>query len=261
MPGRHSSPADRIQQRLDRLQPGLPGDERLARLVLADLGREPLPLALGDVGKIREQQVARTALRQSDATPLLTTSTRSPSPSRSVFDLSDSKRVHRSVDRDHPGLGQLVGDRQRDGAAAGPHVDYGARPGLERHLDQQLGLGPRNQHPSIHLKLDPPEALVGPGCRRRARAGRAAGPSRRTPCEAPTGSLISGSAAIWARSHPVAPARSTSASRRADSQPAAVRAPTAPSSASRAAEVWAVRSSPPSAPRGAGAFPPTRARP
>jgi len=55
---------------------------------------------------------------------------------------------------------QLVGDRQRDRARTGADVEHPARPQLQRQLDQQLGLRPRDQYPPVDLELDVPEPLA-----------------------------------------------------------------------------------------------------
>src|SRR6478736_1264865 len=60
--------------------------------------------------------------------------------------------------------GMLVDDRERDRTGASTNVEYGRLAHsiqvLERPLDDDLGLGPRNQRPCVRLQRQPPEAPV-----------------------------------------------------------------------------------------------------
>ena len=85
-------------------------------------------------------------------------------PRRSPFARARVERGLRALERRHRQAGALVGQRQRDGAAArAPVQDRPARGQQpERPLHQQLGLGPRHQHLGADRDPQPPEgALAG----------------------------------------------------------------------------------------------------
>ena len=258
--GRAASPVPQLlEQPLDRLQAGRPADQRLARLVLADLGREPLPFVLADVGQVGER-AGRTA-----------PSARSPSDRRPVGRRPPARRARgarRSPARPErvgevsvattSALGQLVGDRQRDRAAAGADVEHVAAARARAPARPAARSPAAGSAPAGRRSARSAGTPCGRGCRRPARAATRRRTISRT-ARAPPAPAGSGSAASAPRSQPVASASSSSASRRGVSHPAAASASTAASSASRRCRRSRrpLRPSPRSAPRAAGASPRT----
>ena len=152
-----------FEQHHDRLQAGRARHQGVSRLVLADLGRQLIPFGLGDIREVREEQIEGTPVglgSPSESTPRRTTSTRSARPRRSTFvwaTLTASKEMSVATTRDSR---KLVGDRQGDRATAGADVEDILRLQLQRDLDEQLGLRPRDQDPPVDDQLDPPESLA-----------------------------------------------------------------------------------------------------
>ena len=256
---------ERVEQRLDRLEAVGPGDQRLARLVLADLRREPRPLGLADVGEVGERagRSAPSGSPASEPTPRRTTSTRRQAEPLGVG-LRDLERVRRGVDRGHP----RVRAARRRPRARSRRCRCRRRaprgPQLERHLDEQLGLGPRDQHAPVDRAARSGGSPCGRGCRRPARAAR-----RRRTISPNARAASDRRAAARARRRaapgpsPVASASSSSASSRGVSTPAAASASTAAAERlARRCRRGTARSAPsrPSAPRAAGASPRPRAR-
>ena len=173
------------------------------------------------------------------------------SPSRSRVRAGHRQRVRAHVDPDHPQIRPLVLQRQRDRAAAGADVDD-ARAGRQRqpHLDQQLGLGPRDQHPRVDRQRDPPELLAPEDVSDRL-ARRAARDQRpRSARERVAADRLPRVDQSRSRPTPSACGSSSSASSRGVSQPAARSVAVASPSASR--RDAGLSASPP-APRACGA--------
>ena len=170
-----ASPDDRFV----RLEAARPGDERLDGLPVTHLGGK---LVVGrDVGRVRHDHVDDTPqrLRAADRTSL-------PCDQRDVarhsteagaVGLRDRERVGRDIGRPHLRASALDGDRQRDRARAGAEVDDHARrarrgpaPTIvfgQRVLGDDLGFGPRDQHPAIEIQV---EHAGTTNCRRRTAA-------------------------------------------------------------------------------------------
>ena len=149
-------------------------------------GSQARPVALGDVGKVGDDQVEGRRLPPAAPPPLvgdrpLEEPTRSARPSRSALARATVERRGRGVGRRHLGIRAA---RRRPRARPRPtrcrRRAAARRLQLQRQLDQQLGLRPRDQHPAVDRQLDRAEAPCGRGCRRPARAAAAAGPSRRS---------------------------------------------------------------------------------
>ena len=165
------------------------------------------------------------------------------SPSRRAFSLGQLERRRGGVGRGDRAPRQLVGDRQRDRAAAGADVEHGPRTQLERDLDQQLGLRTGDQRPAGRRPARSGGSPCGRGCRRPARG--AGGGARISPNAraAQGGTAASGSAARRARSQPMSPRRAAARRRGAVSRPrrrAARRPPRASASADRC-PLWQCR--------------------
>ena len=86
----------------------------------------------------------------------------------------------------------------------GADVEHRRRRQLERQLDQQLGLRPRDQHPRGRPRARSGESPCGRGCRRPARAAPAGGPWRRTRARRRASTPASG---VGGEPRPVEPGR------------------------------------------------------
>ncbi len=239
---------------VDRLEAGRSRRQRAARLPVAELGLEVVPLPLGHVRHVCDEQVelARGAACRARGGP----GSRGPGARRS-----------RAPPRAHPaymsvattaasGSSSAIGERDR--ARAGAHVQDPGGPELERQLDQELRLRPRDEDAPVHLQLDVPKPLAPDDVSHRLAAEAA-------PHQLGVGTGrdgidgASGEATRDALDAPVAVASITSASRRGESTPAARSASVAASRASRAVLTLRWRRIPrPPARRAAPASPPRR---
>ena len=162
-----------------------PGDQRPPRLG-PHLGLEPRPLVRAHVGRVRHHQVDAAAPPFGQGTqPTPLDQLDAGQPTARTGDRPDRLQVDgRHLERAGTGVGgphlvhhagpELGGQRQRDGAGAGPGVDHdqprrprraGARlvqaPGLtQRHLDHPLGFGPGDEDPRIDAQVQPAERPV-----------------------------------------------------------------------------------------------------
>ena len=163
-------------------------------------GCQRRPVGVADVGQVGERR-GRSA-RGAGSAPT-SKPTRSASPSAAAFSRGQRRAPSAEVSiATTSAAGQLVGDRQRDRPRPGADVEHRRRRELERDLDQQLGLGPRDQRPARRSAARGGESRGGRGCRRPARGGRAGAPSRRTRAPPAASTAASGSAASAARSRP-----------------------------------------------------------
>ena len=144
------------QERIDRLEPGRARRQRAARLPVAKLGLELMPLPLRHVWQVRDER-ARTRPTRACRARCARGSSRL---SRAAFSRAASSASGIEVRRDDRRVRQLVGDRERDRARAGADVQDARGLELERHLDQELRLGPRDQDPAVNAQLDPAKALA-----------------------------------------------------------------------------------------------------
>ncbi len=169
------TPVDHRQQAADRIHSVGAPEQRQPRLVQLDLGRQRG--ALGHVGQVRQHRVERprNSLEQVGLDELHV------EPERGRVRPRHRERVGAQVDTDHRQIGSLLLQGERDSAAPGPDVrDPGAPIERQRDLDQQLGLGPRDQHPAVDRQRDPPERLAPDDVRDRL-ARLAPGQHRREP--------------------------------------------------------------------------------
>jgi len=139
------------------LEPGRARDERGARLVVADLGRQLRHLGLGHVRRVADDQVEAPLDRAEQIAPMNGHLHLEP---RRVArgDLEGLGRQIRELDRDARPLG-----RERDPDRAGPRAqieDAGLAARLEqieRALDERLGVRARHEHARRHLEAPAPE--------------------------------------------------------------------------------------------------------
>ena len=161
-------------------------DERLARLELADLGRQhPNRPRSRTAGWRSPGRSARPRGRHAQADPL-------PIPSRSRVYLRHRERVSEVSVAMTAALRQLVGDRQRDRPRAGADVEHRRRLAPRspaRPAARSPGAG---SAPAGRPRARSGESPCGRGCRRPARARRAAGPSPRTHAPPPRSTPASG---------------------------------------------------------------------
>ncbi len=155
---------------------GALGEERHARLPVADLGSEGHDLSGADVGRVRHDEVPRPR-RQAREEVVLEELDREPRP-RGVL-ARQRQRVDRGVDAGDAGARVLVRDREGDRPAPDAHVEDARRhdTGDRRHaaLDDDLRLGARHERARVDREHEPPKAPlpehVGEGLARRPALG------------------------------------------------------------------------------------------
>jgi hypothetical protein len=149
----------------DRLEPGRPGDERPDRVEQADLVIEAGPLPGAQVGRVgddrvelprqrRRQRGVPVALEQPDG--------RGRSPDPGAVGGGDDERVTAAVGREHRNRRRLGRDGEGERAGARAEIDDRRRGGggptsgeiAQQEIDQELGLGPRHEHPAVDEELE-----------------------------------------------------------------------------------------------------------
>ncbi len=166
----HEHPARRedvLDGGRDHLVPPEP-DQRLARLA-EHLRRQPVDVSRRDIRRVRDDEVERACCPRDQVavTELDPPVHAEPEPVR----LGDGERTGRGIGRDDAGIGPLVHDRERDRAGADADVEHAgaveAGEQLEAALDEDLGLGPRDQHARIDLERQAAEAPLAEDVRKR----------------------------------------------------------------------------------------------
>ena len=145
--------AGRADQPADQIEPVDAGEQRPGGLIARDLRRQHRPLA--HVREVRQHRVIRPIVR---ADRKYRTRRRGRDgrrwPARRRQRRARRRAPHRQV---RP----FVLQRQRDRATARPDIRHTPPGGsASADLDQQLGLGPRDQHPPVDADLDPAKPLA-----------------------------------------------------------------------------------------------------
>ncbi len=162
LPHLHQERAARLQvggrlgrEPLDRLEPGGPGDEGVARLE-AELRGRGLEAGRRQVRRVGGDDVEAPAGDRREAVrgqPL------DVQPEPLPVGAGAGERGRGPLERRHPQRRALVGEGEGDRAAAGAPVEDGrsGRRGVQGPLHQQLGLGPGDEHLGAHLHPQAPE--------------------------------------------------------------------------------------------------------
>ena len=129
--------------------------QRRPRLVVANLGLERLPLGRGDVGGVRDDEIAATAPRTRRIGEV-------PQPELHAGDdavalgvrARDGERPFRKIEGQNARVRTLERDRHRDAAAPRAEIghDRGVGKLLEGGVDDELGLGPRDEDPRVDVE-------------------------------------------------------------------------------------------------------------
>ena len=126
-----------------------PADQRVPGLPRRHRRVERLPLGVGEIWRVRHQQVQRRARQRRREVPPHQAHSR-----RADFtpvDADDRECAERPVERNHLGVRALRRQAECEAAAAGTHVRNAAgRRDGERQLDELLRLRPRDQDTSVH---------------------------------------------------------------------------------------------------------------
>ena len=121
-------------------------------------------VAGGDVGWIRSDDVEAAAGQRIE--PRAFEEAQVPQPEPGGVALRDGKRRGTHVRRRHRGVRALMGDSERDRAAARAEIEDGRASAVaecgEHALDGELRFRPRHQHVRRHLEVERPE-LAPPG--------------------------------------------------------------------------------------------------
>ena len=183
-PARSARRSAAARDRGDRLEAVGPGEQRLARLLLGDLRLQRVPVALGDVGRLA---TTRSNRRPAGHRAALEARPGRRGRARSAFArATSSARPPRCRSRSPSHSGSSSATARAIAPDPVPTSSTDPRLELERDLDQQLGLRPRDQRPAVDRQLESGGSPCGRGCRRPARAGPAAAPSRRTGARRPS---------------------------------------------------------------------------
>ena len=150
-------------------------DERGARLPVAHLRLELVELGRVDVRRVRDDEVERAV----DAVEQVGLDERRPSsPSRRRSRARARARRRETSVAVHARVRTLVRERERDRAGAGADVEHArlvdAGEQREAALDDDLGLGPRDERARVGLQRQPAEAPVAEHVGERLARGRAA---------------------------------------------------------------------------------------